>query len=157
VKVNVILADIGSQDSQGKLNLLGVGWSMIGVGPNGRTSDMAVAVILEVPWDQCNRELEMALELLTEDGQPVDLPAPGGCQPMRVSQKLVVPVPPGAPNGSPGTANFLVRLQGGLPLQPSSWYQWKVTIDGRHDDAWKARFLVRRQPTTPTFGAASQG
>ncbi|HET8658640.1 MAG TPA: hypothetical protein VFM55_06540 [Micromonosporaceae bacterium] len=157
MKINVILADTGVQDPQGKLHLLGVGWSQIGVQPNGLSGDMAVAVLIEVPWDMCNKELNVELELRSEDGEPVLVPTPGGQQPLRMTQRLVIPTPPGAPNGSPGTANLLVKLQGGLALAPGSWYAWRVTADGKDDENWTARFFVRRQPSMPTFGAPPSG
>lgn len=153
MKIVVILADTGTQDPQGKLNLLGAGWTQTESGPNGLTPDSAVAVFIEVPWDRCNRELDVVLELLTEDGHPVLLPVDGGPQPLRVGQRLVVPPPGGAPNGSPGQAALLANFQGGLPLTPGSWYKWRVTVDKEENDAWQARFFVRRRQSTPTFGS----
>jgi hypothetical protein len=152
VKINVILADAGTQDPTGKLNLLGVGWSVTAVGPNGLTADSAVAVFLEVPWDKANRELEVVLQLFDDDRSPFLLPTPAGAQPLRIAQKVVVPIASGAPNGSSGIANLLAQFQGGLPLSPGNWYCWRVTVDDESNDAWTARFFVRRQPSMPSFG-----
>jgi hypothetical protein len=153
VKINIILADIGVQDASGKLNLLGAGWSTIGVLPNGLTSDIAIAVNIEVPWDQCNRELDFAIELVDEDSQPFQVPVGEEMQPLRLAQKLVVPTIPGAPNGTPGSHNVLLQLKGGLPLTPGRSYKWRAVVDGKEDEAGEARFYVLRQPSTPTFGA----
>lgn len=152
MKINVILADIGAQDASGKLNLLGAGWSQISVLPSGRTSDFAVAVLMEAPWDKCNREIELVMELHDEDGKPVMIPGPVDPQPLRISQQIIVPTIPGSPNGSPGTANMLMNLQGGLALYPGASYRWVLTIDGERDDAWTAGFFVQRQPAAPTIG-----
>ena len=157
MKANVLLADTGTQDSNGKLHLLGVGWSMITVGPNGLTGDSAVAVLLEVPWDKCNREIEVILELVNEDGKAVTLPTPAGEQQLRIVHRLVIPSPPGAPNGSPGHANLLAQFQGGLPLLPGVWYSWRVTVDKEIRDDWQAKFFVRRQQSPPTFGGPAIG
>lgn len=153
MKANVLLADTGTQDPNGKLHLLGVGWSQTQIGPTGLTADAAVAVLLEVPWDRCNREIEIVLELVNEDGMPVALPTGDGPQPLRIAQTLVIPSPPGAPTGSTGHANLLVQLQGGLPLNPGAWYSWRVTVDKETHEAWQAKFFVQRQQSAPTFGA----
>jgi hypothetical protein len=155
VKVNVILADTGSEDPAGKLNLLGAGWTVTPVARNGLTGDCAVAVMLEVPWEKCNRQIEVTLELVNEDGAVVVLPTAGGEVPLRVTQKVVVSAPPGAPNGSPGYNNLLAKFQGGLPLQPGIWYAWRVTVDDESRDDWLARFFVQRVASPPTFGATS--
>lgn len=155
MKVNVLLADTGVEDATGKVHLLGLGWHVTAVLPNGLTPDFVVAVFLEVPWDKCNREIEISLELITDDGQVVTVPTPGGEQRLKITQKAVVTVPPGAPNGSSGQMNLLAKFQGGLPLAPGSWYAWRVSVDGQVDDSWTARFFVRRQPSTPTFGAVA--
>jgi hypothetical protein len=52
-------------------------------------------------------------------------------------------------------ANFLINLQGGLPLAPGAWYKWRLTLDGDHEPQWSVSFFVNRQQTMPTFGAAS--
>ena len=154
MKINIILADLGAQDASGKLNLLGAGWSYIGVLPSGLTSDIAVAVTIEVPWDQCNRELDFVLELIDDDGKAFEVPVGDERKPVRLSQKLVVATTPGAPNGTPGSATVLVQLQGGLPLTPGRSYRWRAVLGNNEDEAGEARFFVLRQPSVPTFGAA---
>ncbi len=156
MKINIVLADAGTQDPLGKLNLLGVGWAQTQVNPNGLTPDSAVAVLMEAPWDMCNRELTVILELLTEDDSPVPIPVESGPQPLKIVHRLTIPSPPGAPNGSPGTANLLAQFHGGLPLQPGAWYHWRVQVEGKTDPMWIARFYVRRQPTAPTLGVAEE-
>lgn len=151
----VVLADVGQVDPAGKLHLLGAGWSQTGVGPNGLTPDFAVAVFVTVPWDQCNKELEVSLELVTDDEQAVTVNTPNGEQPIVIKQGVVVSPPAGAPNGSPGQHAMLVGVQGGLPLRPGSWYKWRVRVAGEQEPGWHARFFVVRQPTTPTFGRSS--
>ena len=157
MKLDVVLADTGTQDPLGKLNLLGAGWSQTVIGPNGLTPDTAVAVFIEANWDECNRETEVVLELLNADLEPVVVPLASGPEPLRVVQRVTIPTPQGAPNGSPGSFTLLARFQGGLPLQPGSWYQWRATVEGRHEDNWKARFYVQRRPSVPTIGSGGHG
>lgn len=153
MKVTVLLADVGTNDPLGKLNLLGVGWNQTQVQPNGLTPDMALAVIIEVPWDQANREIHVLAELINEDGQPVELPvSPDKQEPLRIEHRPVATPPVGAPNGSPAQLGILVNLHGGLPLQPGAWYAWRVSVNGEQGDDWQAKFFVRRQASAPTFG-----
>lgn len=150
----MVLADTGQQDAYGKTHLLGAGWSTTQVAPNGLVPDQAVAVFLEVPWDRCNRDLAFVLQLLDADSQPVQLPTVED-QPsstLRVESVVTASPPPGAPNGTPGTASFFVHLQGGLPLTAGQRYSWQVSLDGETDDAWRASFFVQRQHAPTRFG-----
>ena len=152
MKIHIVLADAGLGDSTGKLNLLGAGWNMTQVLPTGGTPDCAVAVFIEVPWDMCNRELDLTLELLDQDLTPVVVHTPSGDAPIRMAQQVVVASAPGAPNGSDGQLALLVSLKGGLPLSPGNWYKWRAFIAGHEDTPGEAKFFVQRQPSTPTIG-----
>jgi hypothetical protein len=157
VKVTVLLADMGQNDPSGKLNILGAGWNMTAVGPAGVTPDSALAVMLEAPWDKCNRPLEVVLDLVTEDDAAVLVPLAGpDSEPaaLRISHSLVAVPAPGAPNGSPGFVAFIINLRGGLPLVPGNWYKWRAFVDKEHEPAWEARFYVQRQQQAPTIGPA---
>lgn len=157
MKVVVQLADAGSQDPVGKLNLLGLGWFVTTIGPQGLTPDTVVAVFIEAPWDQCNRPMRLALDLLSEDGQSVVLPTPAGDQPLRLAQEVVIAPPTGAPNGSPGQVALMVKINGGLPLTAGCWYRWQASLDDETEEGWSARFFVQRQPSQLTFGSGPVG
>lgn len=152
--VNVVLADTGQQDPYGKTHLLGAGWSTTQVGPAGLVPDQAVAVFIEVPWDRCNRELAFLLQLIDADGRPVQLPSAEdeSAAAIQVESVVTATPPPGAPNGTPGTASFFVHLQGGLPLAAGQRYSWQVSLDGETDDSWRASFFVQRQQAPTRFG-----
>jgi hypothetical protein len=143
---------MGLADPTGKLHLLGAGWSMTQLLPTGGTPDSAVAMFIEVPWDLCNRELRLNLELLDQDLNPVVVQTPAGPSAIRVSQPIVVNSIPGAPNGSDGEAAIIVQLRGGLPLAAATWYKWRASIDGHEEHIGEAKFFVQRQPSAPTFG-----
>src|SRR4051794_17346369 len=58
MKVTMILAD-SAQAVDGKLYVLGGGWSLAGPGP----TPMALAVKIEVPWDRGNMRHHLTIEL----------------------------------------------------------------------------------------------
>src|SRR5580704_826372 len=68
MRVTIMLAD-AAQECGGKLFILGGGWSVTGP----LIPPMAVALKIDVPWDQANRPHHWRLELVTEDGEPVEL------------------------------------------------------------------------------------
>ena len=64
-----MLAD-AAQSVDNKLFILGGGWSVTGPGP----TTMAIALKIEVPWDQTNRRHQWRIELVEADGQLALLP-----------------------------------------------------------------------------------
>jgi hypothetical protein len=156
MKVEVLLADKGTLNQpQGTLNLLNVGWKQTVLQPSPlgpgmfMTAPHAVAVFFEVEPRHCNHPIELVLSLLTEDGNPVQLPGPAGPQELRISQRPTIPSPGGMPTGSPGSGNALVEIFPGLPLAPGG-YRWQVMLDGEHDENWFASFRVNPPPLPPT-------
>ena len=65
VKVTMLLAD-SAQVAEGKLYILGGGWSVIGPDP----APSAVALKLEVDWHETERTHHWELFLEDADGQP---------------------------------------------------------------------------------------
>ena len=158
--VSVLLADKGTANlQQGTLNLLNVGWTQTSLRvagpmiPGGYlTQAQAIAIFFEVEHQHCNHQIELVLELVNEDGQPVELPGPVGPQAMRISQQIVVQSPAGMPIGSPGVGNALIEIIPGLAVPPGG-YEWRVTLAGQHEASWSARFRVLPPPSAPVFGA----
>ena len=64
VRVTMLLADF-AQVSDGKLTIVGGGWSLTGPDP----VPFGIAILIRVPWDQANQRHVMRLELLDADGQ----------------------------------------------------------------------------------------
>jgi hypothetical protein len=50
--------------AEGKLFVSGGGWGLIGPAP----SPSAIAILIEVPWDQTNRKVVFSLSLHSADG-----------------------------------------------------------------------------------------
>jgi len=135
MRVTIMLAD-AAQECGGKLFVLGGGWSVTGP----LIPSMAVALKIDVPWDQANRPHHWRLELVTEDGEPVELEG----QPLRVEGEFEVGRPPGAAPGSfidvPIAMNF-----GSFPLTLGRRYVWQLNIDGETNADWDREFFVRSE------------
>jgi hypothetical protein len=166
VKIYVLLADKGTQNPHnGTLSLLNVGWAVTQlrrpIGPSTAegaqpllTGPQVVVVLIEAELAMCNRSLTLEIELLTEDGDIVEIPGPGGSQAVRLEQPLMVPSPSGVPTGFPGRATAMMDLPTGLPLAPGI-YRWQARVNGKEEDDWSAHFYVAGPPQAPTFGFSS--
>jgi len=133
MRVTIMLAD-AAQESGGKLYILGGGWSV--TGPEIPPS--ALALKIDVPWDQANRRHTWMLNLVSEDGVPVEIEG----QAVRIEGEFEVGRPPGAAPGSyidvPLAVNFA-----SLPLAPGRRYVWQFGIDGETNADWDREFFVR--------------
>ena len=139
-KVTMLLCD-SAQVADGKLYILGGGWSFVGPDP----SPMAIAVKVDVPWTDADRPFHWTLELLDADGGNVFLPTPNGNEALIVSGDFQAFRPedlaPGTPLDIPLVVNF-----GPLPLDPGRRYAWAFSIDGATDAAWQVGFSTRERP-----------
>jgi hypothetical protein len=125
VEITLLLCD-SAQVAEGKLYVLGGGWTTT-TAPF--TAPIAVAGLIEVPWNQANQEFHFTVELLTADGEPAVMPGPAGVQPIRVEGAFEVGRPPGSAHGSMLPFPFAVNL-GPLPVTPRSRYQVRCTVAG---------------------------
>jgi hypothetical protein len=103
---------------------------------------MAIALKVDVPWDQANSRRHWRLELVDADGQPVELGEEGQETAVQVEQEFEIGRPAGV---KPGTAlDFVVALNiQPLPLEPGKQYAWQLTIDGESHDDWRLPFSTR--------------
>jgi hypothetical protein len=136
MKVTMMLAD-AAQAVAGKLYILGGGWSIIGSG-----TPFALALKIEVPWDEANRPHPFTLALLNADGQPVILPTPEGERPVEIQGNIEVGRPAGLTPGTPLDSTSAINF-GPLPLAPGGRYVWRLTIDGHTDENWEVAFSTR--------------
>jgi hypothetical protein len=134
----MLLADF-AQVSDGKLTVVGGGWSMTGPEP----VPFGIAILIRVPWDQANRLHTLRLELLDADGHPILMETDDGEAPVIFFDDLEFEV--GRPAGlKPGTPlDFPLAVNSGpLPLEPGL-YEWRLSIDGEIDEDWRLPFTVR--------------
>lgn len=137
MKAAMLLAD-AAQVADGKLYILGGGWSVTGPEP----APMALALKVEVPWDQANMRHEWMLTLSDQDGSPVFLPTPEGDHPVELGGEFEVGRPAGLAPGTPIDLPLAINLAP-LPLAPGGRYCWQLAINGEADDAWQLGFTMR--------------
>jgi hypothetical protein len=137
MKVTMLLAD-AAQAVGGKLYVLGGGWSVIGPG----LATMALAIKIDVPWDQTNLAHHWVLDLVDQDGRPVRVPAPEGERAVQVTGTFEVGRPAGLAQGSPIDLPLAINI-GPLKLPAATRCVWQLTIDGATDPGWRVAFGVR--------------
>ena len=137
----MLLADF-AQVSDGKLTVVGGGWSLTGPEP----APFGIAILIRVPWDQANQRHVMRLELLDADGIAVEMDAESGDGMEPIVFFDDVPFEVGRPAGlKPGTPlDFPVAINSGPLLLDPGRYEWRLTIDGQASDEWRLPFSVRQ-------------
>ena len=133
----MLLAD-SAQAVNGKLYILGGGWSITGPDP----TPSAIAIQIEVPWDEANKRHRLEVALVNADGQPVMVPTPTGDRPVLLGGEFEVGRPPGLIPGTPLGVALAINI-GPLPLPPDSRYVWRCSIDGRSAEDWQLAFGIR--------------
>ncbi len=140
MKVNLLLADHADAVG-GKLYINGGGWNVTGPQP----VPSAIAMLIEVPWDQTNTKHQVLLELLDVDGNAVDITPGDEPEPVKIVSFLEVGRPPGVKPGTPLAVPFAVNL-GPIPLEGAAQYVWRLSIDGHSEDDWNLTFSTRPNP-----------
>ncbi len=139
MNVTLLLCD-SAQAVNGKLYILGGGWSIIGptIGPT------ALALKISVPWNEANRKHNVSIKLLTADGRPFMVPGPVEKQEqeVRIDAEIEVGRPPGLVEGAPLDTVMAINI-GPLPLPPGQRFEWVVEINKKTEDHWRAAFSTR--------------
>ena len=134
MRVTMMLAD-AAQEVNGKLYILGGGWSVTGP----QLPPMAMALKVDVPWSAADQRHEFLLVLVDADGHPVRVD--GQDSDVRASGQFEVGRPPGLPAGTDIDFAFAVTV-GSLPLAAGR-YAWQLWIDGETQADWQRPFQVR--------------
>jgi hypothetical protein len=144
-KVTMLLAD-AAQAVNGKLYILGGGWSITGPGP----AQMALAIKIEVPWTGANIPHTLELKLINEDGRPVMAPTITGDRPVELSMQFEIGRPAGLKAGTPLDVPLAINLAP-LPLEAGSRFIWHCFIDGQTTEGWQVTFSTRpsQSPQSP--------
>ncbi len=137
MRATMMLAD-SAQAINGKLYLLGGGWSV--TGPSA--TPMAVAMMIEIPWDETNMHHNYRLTLNDADGNNVLLPTKEGEMPLEIARNFEVGRPPGHIPGTPISFVQAVNF-GPLPLRHGARYMWELSINGEVNPEWSRGFSVR--------------
>jgi hypothetical protein len=141
MKVTMVLAD-WAEAINGKLYIMGGGWSITGPDP----LPSALAIKIEVPWDETNRPHTLRLGLIDDDGQPVVIA--GGEKPFEITGRFELGRPSGLPPGTPMDTVLAVSLAP-MPLERGKRYIWRLWIDDESNDDWQTAFMVRRGEPQP--------
>lgn len=135
MKATILLCD-AAQAVEGKLYILGAGWNSISPAP----VPFAIALLIDVPWDEANRGHRFELRLVDGDGQAVT--PVGGNMPLSVGGDFEVGRPDGLREGSELRMPFAITF-GPVSLPAGQRYVWELIIDGERDESWVAPFDVR--------------
>ena len=117
----VMLLCDAAQEVNGKLYILGGGWSLIFV-PD-QPVPTTVAAKLSVPWDRTNQPMKLVCRLVDEDGEPVDL----GSGEVRADGEFEAGRPAGIKPGTPIDVPLAIPF-GFLPF-PTGGYVFELEVD----------------------------
>lgn len=122
-------ADSAQRDSVGKVHALGLNWTWVGT----PTPAMAVVIVLDPDVDdELTNTVELAVEMIDGDGQPVTL-GPAG-EPLRVQIQATA--------DEPASRLMLAFSVGpGIPLEPGR-YSWRA-VDSDDKEYSRVGFDVR--------------
>jgi hypothetical protein len=117
----ILLLCDAAQESGGKLYILGGGWT----GVVAETPfNMALAILIAVPWDQTNRQVKTEIRLMTDDGDPVEVDG----NVVQASLAFEVGRPPGTKPGAALSTPLTIAFNG-LKLEAGG-YRFELEIDG---------------------------
>jgi hypothetical protein len=123
---------------------MGGGWNVTGPGP----SSFALAGVIELEWHEANQPRQLRIELLNEDGRPVEVQTPTGQHPVLIEVNVEVGRPPGVPQGTAFNAPIAVNVPP-IPIPPGGRFVWQFSIDGESRDEWRLPFLTRPAVAPP--------
>ncbi len=124
--------------AEGKLFILGGGWTVVGPQP----TPMAIALKLDVAWTELEDPHHWELFLEDADGKEVVFDTPEGPRPVEVRGDFQVGRPQGAIEGVPVSVNMAVNI-GPLPFNPGQRFNWKLIVDGQSEEDWALSFSTR--------------
>jgi hypothetical protein len=139
----MMIADF-AQAINGKLYIMGGGWSIIGPAP----TPFAIAIKIEVPWSEANKRHNLKLELLDSESQPVLVPTPAGNSPLVITAHFKIGRPAGIIQGAPLDVPFAFNIAP-FALSPGKRYIWKLTINENPQESWQVTFSTRRAGQKP--------
>ncbi len=120
--VTMLLCD-AAEAANGKLYVLGGGWSHL-YAPNTPVN-MALAVMVAVPWNRTNEKHGLRAVLMTEDGERVEIDG----NPITLEAGFEVGRPPGLAPGTTFNTPMVFNV-GGLALDTGG-YVWDLYVNGK--------------------------
>ena len=129
--------------AEGKLYVNGGGWTQTGPAP----APSAIAMLIDVPWDQTNEPLSFNLSLHSADGEAVTQQGPAGQVPIEVGGQFEVGRPVGVAPGTPITVPLAINVQP-IPLAPGQRFVWELRVSGSAEKDWRLAFSTRPAPVS---------
>jgi Family of unknown function (DUF6941) len=141
MKVTLLLAD-SAQAVNGKLYVLGGGWSITGPAP----SPMALAIKIDLPWDRANMKHRWKLELVDSDNRPVktQIQPDAEPEPFVIEGEFETGRPPGLKPGTPLDVPLAFNF-GPIALQPGMRYEWRFSFAKYKEETWSVAFSTRSE------------
>lgn len=136
MKITMMLADHATAIA-GRLFIHGGGWN---VAPAGRVT-CAVALIVELPYDERNKDHKLVLELLDADGQPVRVDQEGQTSALRLQGTLRAEDRGVVEAGTPACVSIAFNVQN--VMLNAGRYEWRFWINGQTKDEWRLPFATR--------------
>jgi len=137
-KVTLMLAD-HAQAAEGKLNVIGGGWTITGPGP----VPFAIAALIEMPWDAVGVEHTLRFDLIDDQGRPVMTETDSGEQSVAIQGQFFLAPQPGIKRGTPLTMPIAVNLSPPPAIPANGRYEWRLEIDGETHEDWRIGFSTR--------------
>jgi hypothetical protein len=138
IRATLLLAD-HAQGADGKLNMIGAGWSITGPQP----SPFALAALIEFPWSEAGTKHDIRFELIDSEGVAVKGPDDETIA-FEITE-FPVSAGFGVTKGTPIIASVAVNC-GPIPIPPGGRFEWRLLVDGEpieHGSAW---FTTRPLP-----------
>jgi hypothetical protein len=143
MNVTMLIAD-SAQVADGKLYILGGGWSVTGPEP----VPSAIAIKVAVDWHEFNSSHHWELILEDADGKLVQFETPEGTQTIEVRGDFSTTTPDDVPQGTPVDVPIAVNF-GPIPLAPASRFTWRLVIDGDSLPGASVSFTTRPRVEAP--------
>ncbi|HET9443025.1 MAG TPA: hypothetical protein VFO65_06860 [Acidimicrobiales bacterium] len=135
MKITLLLCDM-ARVAEGKLDVLGAGWTVAGPAP----VNLGIGMLAEVPWADMGEQHRVELELV--DGRGEVVPNEQGDPLFRVEAALHTERPAGVLLGSPAVVPMALNVNA-LPVPPGGRYTLRATIDGQSSVDWEVSFSTR--------------
>ena len=133
----MVLCD-AAQLADGKLYILGGGWSLTGPDP----MPSAIAMKIDVGWHEAEQAHHWELFLEDADGRPVMVDTAEGSHPVEIRGEFSVARPATVPEGTPIDVALAVNVPP-LPLAPGNRFTWRLVIGGNSEPDWALSFTTR--------------
>jgi len=134
----LLLADAATI-ADGKLYILGAGWSITGPG----SLPSAVVLIVDFIPPRVDEKHDCEVMLVDPQGKPAVLGAARGVPDII---RFTLSIEENTQQTEPGTSSYLhVMTIPALPLIPGSKYAWRLTVNGEERPEWTRQFSVRSE------------